>query len=40
MIHEGVIQWSGPASDIDHSGNPYVHQFVHGLAEGPIEAVR
>jgi len=40
MIHEGVIQWAGPVADIDDSGNPYVHQFVNGLPEGPIEAVR
>ena len=40
MIHEGVIQWTGPVGEIDSSGNPYVHQFVNGLAEGPIEAIR
>jgi phospholipid/cholesterol/gamma-HCH transport system ATP-binding protein len=37
MLHEGRIIWSGPAADIDHSGNPYVDQFVHGRAEGPIQ---
>jgi phospholipid/cholesterol/gamma-HCH transport system ATP-binding protein len=36
MIHEGRIVWSGPAQDIDRSGNPYVDQFIHGRAEGPI----
>jgi phospholipid/cholesterol/gamma-HCH transport system ATP-binding protein len=40
MIHDGVIQWAGPVSRIDDSGNAYVHQFVNGLAEGPIAAVR
>ena len=40
MIHDGVIQWCGPAAEIDTTGNPYVHQFVNGLAEGPIEAIR
>jgi len=40
MLHEGVIQWEGPVGEIDRSGNPYVHQFVNGLAEGPIAAVR
>ncbi len=40
MIHEGVIQWTGPVSEIDSTENPYVHQFVNGLAEGPIEAIR
>jgi len=40
MIHDGVIQWTGPVSRIDGTENPYVHQFVNGLAEGPIEAIR
>jgi phospholipid/cholesterol/gamma-HCH transport system ATP-binding protein len=37
MIHKGQIIWRGPAKDIDSSGNPYVDQFIHGRAEGPIE---
>ncbi|MBR9836114.1 MAG: ATP-binding cassette domain-containing protein [Alphaproteobacteria bacterium] len=37
MLFEGEIIWRGPASDIDHSGNAYVDQFVHGRAEGPIQ---
>ena len=40
MIHDGVIQWEGPVERIDDSANPYVHQFVNGLPDGPIEAVR
>ncbi len=36
MIYQGKIIWDGPVSAIDHSGNPYVDQFVHGRAEGPI----
>lgn len=36
MIHQGRIVWSGPVADLDHSGNPYVDQFIHGRAEGPI----
>ncbi|MEM1343948.1 MAG: ATP-binding cassette domain-containing protein [Pseudomonadota bacterium] len=40
MLHDGTIQWAGPVSSIDDSGNAYVHQFVNGLAEGPIAAVR
>ena len=27
----------GPTADIDHSGNPYVDQFIHGRADGPIK---
>jgi phospholipid/cholesterol/gamma-HCH transport system ATP-binding protein len=36
MIYEGRIIWKGPVGDLDHSGNPYVDQFIHGRAEGPI----
>ncbi len=37
MIYKGRIIWNGKASDIDHSGNPYVDQFIHGRAQGPIQ---
>ncbi len=37
MIHKGKILWQGPAKTIDTSGNPYVDQFIHGRAEGPIQ---
>ncbi|AXX97503.1 ABC transporter ATP-binding protein [Profundibacter amoris] len=40
MLHGGVIQWTGPVADMDASGDPYLDQFIHGRAEGPIEAVR
>ena len=40
MLHDGVIQWTGPVDDMDASGNPYVEQFINGRADGPIEAVR
>ncbi len=37
MIYKGQIMWQGPAKTIDESGNPYVEQFIHGRAEGPIQ---
>ena len=37
MLYEGKLIWDGPAKDVDNSGNPYVDQFVHGNAEGPIK---
>ena len=37
MLHGGLIVWDGPATEIDHSGNPYVDQFINGRAEGPIQ---
>ncbi|MEM7057507.1 MAG: ATP-binding cassette domain-containing protein [Pseudomonadota bacterium] len=40
MLHQGVIQWTGPVAEIETTENPYVHQFVNGLPEGPIETIR
>lgn len=40
MLHGGVIKWTGAVGDMDHSGDPYVDQFISGRADGPIEAVR
>jgi phospholipid/cholesterol/gamma-HCH transport system ATP-binding protein len=40
MLHDGVIQWTGPATQIDDAGDPFLDQFIHGRADGPIEAVR
>lgn len=39
MIHGGRIIWTGKVNDLDHSGNPYVDQFIHGRADGPITTV-
>lgn len=40
MLHDGVIKWTGPVAEIDNSNDPYLDQFIHGRADGPIEAVR
>jgi phospholipid/cholesterol/gamma-HCH transport system ATP-binding protein len=37
MLHKGKIVWHGLAAEIDESHNPFVDQFVHGRAEGPIQ---
>lgn len=37
MLYKGEIIWAGPVGQIDESGNPYVEQFIHGKAEGPIQ---
>jgi phospholipid/cholesterol/gamma-HCH transport system ATP-binding protein len=39
MLYEGRIVWRGPAATVMQSGDPRVDQFVHGRAEGPIQAV-
>ena len=36
MLYKGKIIWNGPTAGIDNSDNPYVEQFIHGRAEGPI----
>jgi phospholipid/cholesterol/gamma-HCH transport system ATP-binding protein len=40
MLHDGIVQWCGPVTELETSGNPYVDQFIHGRAEGPIAALR
>lgn len=37
MLYDGKFIWQGDARDIDRSDNPYVDQFIHGRAEGPIQ---
>ncbi len=37
MIYRGRIIWAGGVDEIDTCGNPYVEQFIHGRAEGPIQ---
>jgi phospholipid/cholesterol/gamma-HCH transport system ATP-binding protein len=36
MLHGGKIVWHGPVDELDDSGSPFVDQFIHGRAEGPI----
>lgn len=36
FVSEGVIVAEGSADDIRASDLPYVHQFVHGEADGPV----
>lgn len=40
MLHGGKIRWTGPVGEMDATPDPYVQQFIHGRAEGPIESVR
>jgi phospholipid/cholesterol/gamma-HCH transport system ATP-binding protein len=37
MLYNGEIIWFGSTSEIENSRNPYVDQFIHGRAEGPIQ---
>ncbi len=40
MLHGGVVRWTGPVADMDAASDPYLQQFIHGRATGPIETVR
>ncbi|MGL5011486.1 MAG: ABC transporter ATP-binding protein [Paracoccaceae bacterium] len=40
MLHDGLIRWTGPVAALDSAPDPYVQQFIHGRATGPIAAVR
>ncbi|CAK7193440.1 putative ribonucleotide transport ATP-binding protein mkl [Commensalibacter sp. Nvir] len=37
MLYQGELIWQGKAQDLMTSDNPYVHQFTHGLMQGPIK---
>lgn len=36
MLYQGKIIAEGTPDEIQHSDNPVVHQFINGLAKGPI----
>ena len=40
MLHDGLIRWTGPIAEMDSARDPYLQQFIHGRADGPIESVR
>ena len=40
MLHGGKVRWTGKIEELDATPDPYVQQFIHGRAEGPIEALR
>ena len=40
MLHGGQIRSTGPVAEMDATSDPYVQQFIHGRAEGPIESLR
>ncbi|CAI3959869.1 ABC transporter ATP-binding protein [Commensalibacter communis] len=37
MLYKGELIWQGKAKDLLMTDNPYVHQFTHGLRQGPIK---
>lgn len=37
MLYQGKIIWHGTIEALDQTDNPYVQQFIHGRADGPIQ---
>ena len=37
MLYQGRCIWEGATGVIDETDNPYVHQFITGSADGPIQ---
>ena len=37
MLYQGRVIWCGTSDELDTTDNPYVIQFYHGRAEGPIQ---
>ncbi|MEZ7813526.1 MAG: phospholipid/cholesterol/gamma-HCH transport system ATP-binding protein [Paracoccaceae bacterium] len=40
MLHDGVVKWHGTIGQMNETDDPYVGQFIHGRASGPIAALR
>ncbi|WP_283178309.1 ATP-binding cassette domain-containing protein [Gemmobacter sp. 24YEA27] len=40
MLHGGIVRWTGSVTEMDQTSDPYVQQFIHGRAEGPIPSLR
>ena len=40
LLHDGIVQWSGPLNQLDKSNNKYLKQFIAGSTVGPIETLR
>ena len=36
LLYKGKIIWQGTVREMDDTDDPYVNQFIHGRAEGPI----
>ncbi len=36
LLFEGKLIWTGTVKEMDKTENPYVHQFINGLPNGPF----
>lgn len=39
LINLGKIIWTGSIDEMESAENPYLHQFINGLTEGPIGVI-
>jgi phospholipid/cholesterol/gamma-HCH transport system ATP-binding protein len=37
FLYQGKVQWQGKVSEIDHTENPLIRQFMSGSVDGPIQ---
>ena len=37
LLYQGRIIWQGTTSELEKSDDPFLNQFINGLAHGPIE---
>lgn len=37
LLYKGKLIWVGTVPEMDTTDNPYVHQFINGLTEGPFK---
>jgi phospholipid/cholesterol/gamma-HCH transport system ATP-binding protein len=40
MLHAGRVQWTGSVTQMETTADPFVDQFIHGRATGPIAPIR
>jgi phospholipid/cholesterol/gamma-HCH transport system ATP-binding protein len=39
FLYQGRVQWQGTVSEIDHTDDPVIRQFISGSVHGPIQVV-
>ncbi|TAF06458.1 MAG: ATP-binding cassette domain-containing protein [Nostocales cyanobacterium] len=39
FLYQGKVQWQGKVSEIEHTDNPLIRQFMSGSIHGPIQVV-
>lgn len=37
FLHDGILRWDGPVSELDTTDNPYVRQYFDASLSGPMQ---